>query len=84
MWGTKKNKKLTIKIGIHHGNVIIGVIGFHKPQFSLIGDAVNTTSRHCSTANPGEVVVSSVAFQLLKKFPASSFTKSTKKMKGLG
>jgi guanylate cyclase len=53
MWGTKKNKKLNIKIGIHHGNVIIGVIGFHKPQFSLIGDAVNTTSRHCSTAAPG-------------------------------
>jgi len=53
MWGTKKNKKLNIKIGIHHGNVMIGVIGFHKPQFSLIGDAVNTTSRHCSTAGPG-------------------------------
>ena len=26
---------------------IVGVIGFHKPQFSLIGDTVNTTSRHC-------------------------------------
>lgn len=53
MWGIKKNKKLNIKIGIHHGNVMIGVIGFHKPQFSLIGDTVNTTSRHCSTAGPG-------------------------------
>lgn len=53
MWGTKKNKKINLKIGIHHGNVIIGVIGYHKPQFSLIGDAVNTTSRHCSTAGLG-------------------------------
>lgn len=84
MWGTKKNKKLNIKIGIHHGNVMIGVIGFHKPQFSLIGDAVNTTSRHCSTAGPGEIVVSSVAFELLRKFPASAFSKTTKNMKGLG
>lgn len=53
MWGIKKNKKLNIKIGINSGKVVIGVIGHHKPQFSLIGDAVNTTSRHCSTANPG-------------------------------
>lgn len=38
-----------IKIGIHYGRVIAGVIGHHKPQFSLIGDTVNTTSRVCST-----------------------------------
>ena len=83
-WGIKKNKKLNIKIGIHHGNVVIGVIGYHKPQFSLIGDAVNTTSRHCSTAKPGEVVLSAVAYNLLRKFPASAFKKETKEMKGLG
>jgi guanylate cyclase len=84
MWGTKKNKKLKIKIGIHHGNVIIGVIGYHKPQFSLIGDTVNTTSRHCSTAGPGEIVISSVAYELLRKFSSSSFIKIMKNMKGLG
>ncbi len=48
-WGVKKDKRLNIKVGIHHGDVVIGVIGYHKPQFSLIGDTVNTTSRHCST-----------------------------------
>ena len=25
-----------------------GVIGLHKPQFSLIGDTVNTTARVCA------------------------------------
>ena len=48
------NKGIKIKIGIHRGMVISGVIGHHKPQFSLIGDTVNTTSRHCST---GEAMV---------------------------
>ncbi len=48
-WGEKKKKRLKIKIGINCGDVIVGVIGHHKPQFSLIGDTVNTTSRHCST-----------------------------------
>lgn len=50
VYGKNKDKRLTLKIGIHTGKVIIGVIGYHKPQFSLIGDTVNTTSRHCSTA----------------------------------
>ena len=40
---------MVVKIGIHYGYVIAGVIGDHKPQFSLIGDTVNTTSRLCST-----------------------------------
>lgn len=38
-------KKLELKIGIHKGNCSYGVLGYHKPQFSLIGDTVNTTSR---------------------------------------
>lgn len=46
------NNQTEIKIGIHTGRVIAGVIGHHKPQFSLIGDTVNHTSRVCST---GEV-----------------------------
>jgi class 3 adenylate cyclase len=41
----KAGKQIKIKIGIHCGNCIYGVIGYHKPQFSLIGDTVNTTSR---------------------------------------
>ncbi len=41
----KAGKTLKMKIGIHYGNCIYGVLGYHKPQFSLIGDTVNTTSR---------------------------------------
>ena len=83
-WGIKKDKRLNIKIGIHHGDVVIGVIGYHKPQFSLIGDTVNTTSRHCSTGEMGDITLSAVAYQMLKRFSHSSFTKKQKEMKGLG
>ena len=43
--------KIIVKIGIHKGKVIPAVVGDHKPQFSLIGDAVNTTSRMCSNGD---------------------------------
>lgn len=47
---TKKvaEKQLKIWVGIHHGKCAAGVIGCYKPQFSLIGDTVNTTSRVCA------------------------------------
>ena len=57
-WGTKKNKDLDIKIGIHVGEVVVGVIGKHKKQFSLIGTNVNTTSRHGSTGHTGSITLS--------------------------
>mmetsp|Transcript_23579 Transcript_23579/g.20482 ORF Transcript_23579/g.20482 Transcript_23579/m.20482 type:complete len:378 (+) Transcript_23579:3489-4622(+) len=41
------DQKMKVMVGIHFGKAATGVIGYHKPQFSLIGDAVNTTSRHC-------------------------------------
>jgi class 3 adenylate cyclase len=48
----KAGKQIKIKIGIHCGNCIYGVIGYHKPQFSLIGDTVNTTSRYARLNQP--------------------------------
>lgn len=44
----KNGKHLEVKIGIHTGPVISGVVGETKPQFSLIGDTVNKTSRVCT------------------------------------
>lgn len=40
-----------------------GVIGCHKPQFSLIGDTVNTASRVCSNSDENKVTISQEAFE---------------------
>ena len=76
--------KLKLKIGIHRGKVIAGVIGFHKPQFSLIGDTVNITARHCSTGDPGMVTISEEAFQEVKNTELNFHPHGPIFMKGKG
>lgn len=63
----KTGKTLKMKIGIHYGNCIYGLLGYHKPQFSLIGDTINTTSRHCTTGKPGYIVLSESAHSQLSE-----------------
>lgn len=65
-WG-EKGTRINLKIGIHIGPVIAGVIGFHKPQFSLIGDTINTTSRITSTSEVNVVTISENVYDIMKK-----------------
>jgi len=85
----KNFEDLNLKIGIHRGKVMMGVIGYHKPQFSLIGDAVNTTSRHCTTGEKGHIMVSNEAFEAINsitfvKSRQFNYKKTTLTMKGKG
>jgi hypothetical protein len=80
----KAGKRLHIKIGIHYGSCIFGVLGYHKPQFSLIGDTINTTSRHCTTGKNGNIVLSEAAWNQIKHEGLIKTTSSKVYMKGKG
>lgn len=58
---------LKLKIGIHGGDVISDILGFHKIQFSLFGDPMNVTSRIASQAEPNSVLISDYIYQKLNK-----------------
>ena len=57
---------LEIRIGIHTGPVVAGVIGTRKFIYDLWGDAVNVASRMESHGKPGCIQVTEQTYQLLK------------------
>jgi class 3 adenylate cyclase len=58
-------ENLKIRIGIHTGNTVAGVIGMHKFAYDVWGDTVNTASAMESHGIPNEIQVSHTSFMRL-------------------
>ena len=59
------NTELMMRIGIHSGPVVAGVIGKHKFTYDLGGNTVNVSSRMESSGTPGRVHISAQTAELL-------------------
>jgi len=57
---------IQIRVGMHTGSVVAGVIGRSKFSYDIWGDTVNTAARMESHGSPGRVHVSEDVVQLLK------------------
>src|SRR5215472_2103346 len=57
---------LKVRIGIHVGPVVAGVIGTHKFIYDVWGDTVNTASRMESFGAPGRIHVSAETYDVLR------------------
>jgi len=63
---------LQIRIGLHCGPVICGVVGRERFVWDVYSDAVNTASRMESTGEPGRIQVSSSFARALCLVPSAS------------
>ncbi len=71
---TYKNERIAqnkpyfeVRIGIHSGDVVAGIVGVKKFAYDIWGDTVNIASRMESSGEPGKINISETTYQLVKQ-----------------
>jgi len=55
-----------IRIGLHSGPVVAGIVGVKKFAYDIWGDTVNTAARMETGSEPGKINISGATYDLLK------------------
>ena len=73
-----------LRIGVHTGPVIAGIVGTRKFAYDIWGDTVNTASRMETSGEPGKVNISGATYEKVKDYFSCTYRgKVQAKHKGL-
>lgn len=64
--GAKQDGLGEVRIGIHSGSVVAGIVGVKKFAYDIWGDTVNTAARMEQNSEAGKINISQTTYELVK------------------
>lgn len=66
-------KAFEIRIGVHSGDVVAGIVGVKKFAYDIWGDTVNTAARMEQNSQPGKINISQSTYERVRDMFACSY-----------
>ena len=78
------DKTFEVRIGVHSGSVVAGIVGIKKFAYDIWGDTVNTAARMQQNSQPGKINISQTTYELIsEKFKCTFRGEIDAKNKGM-